>query len=167
MTIDDAPRHDVLLLLGDLNASIGCSNQNRERVMGKHGVGDLTNNGERFINLRVEHKLIIGSILITHRNIHKLPWTSPDGRTQSQIDHIIIISKWRGYFQDVQVMRYVDVSSDHNLLVAKMTMKLRNAKIGMARNQRTDISKLKDTLIKGSSTSHQGTASASYKMKRS
>ena len=45
-------------------------------------------------------------------------------------------------------MRNADVGSDHNLLVAKMTLRLRNAKIGTARNQRQDISRLKDTLIK-------------------
>ena len=45
-------------------------------------------------------------------------------------------------------MRNADIGSEHKLLVAKMTLVLRNAKIGMARNQRPDISKLKDTLIK-------------------
>ena len=48
MTVDDVPRHDILLLLGDINASVGCNNKNRERAMRKHGVGDLTNNGESF-----------------------------------------------------------------------------------------------------------------------
>ena len=66
----------------------------------------------------------------------------------SQIDHIIINSKWRSSLQDVWVMRNADVSSNHNLLVAKMTLKQRNAKIRTARNQRLDISKLKDTHIK-------------------
>ena len=82
-----------------------------------------------------------------HRNIHKLTRTSSDGRTQSQVDHIIINSKWRGSLQDVRAMRNANVGSDHNLLVAKMTLKLRNAKIGMTRNQQPDNSKLKDTLI--------------------
>ena len=115
--------------------------------MGKHGVGGLTSNGERVINLCEVNNLIIGGTLFTHRNVHKLTWTSPDGQTQSQIDHIIINSKCRDSNQDVR-MRKADVCSDHNLLVAKMTLKLRNAKIGMARNQRPDISKLKDILIK-------------------
>ena len=30
MTVDDVPRHDVLLLLADLNARVGCNNKNRE-----------------------------------------------------------------------------------------------------------------------------------------
>ena len=68
-------------------------------------------------------------------------------RTLSKIDHIIISSNWRGSIQDVQEMRNADVRSDHNMLVAKMTLKLRNANIGMACHQRPDISKQKDTLI--------------------
>ena len=46
MTVDNVPRHDVLLLLGDLNARVGYNNKKRERVMGKHGEGELTNNAE-------------------------------------------------------------------------------------------------------------------------
>ena len=146
MTVEDVPPHDVMLLLGDHNARVGCNNKNRERVMGKHGVGDLTNNEERVINHCEESNLIICSTF-THKNIHKLTWTSPDGRTKSQTDHNIINSKWRGSLQDVQVMRNADVGSHHNLLMAKMTLKLRNAKIGIPRNQQPDISMLNDTLI--------------------
>ena len=54
----------------------------------------------------------------------------------------------RETLQDVWGMRNADVGSDHNLLVALMISKLRNANIIMARNQQPDISKLKDTLIK-------------------
>ena len=79
---------------------------------------------------------------------HTYRLTSPYRRTQSKIDHVLVNSKWRGSLQDVRTIRNVDDGTDHNLLVAKMTLKLRNAKIGMARNQRPDISKLKDTLIK-------------------
>ena len=79
MTNDDVPQDDVLLLLGDLNAWAGCCDKSRERVMGKHGVGDFTNNGERVINLCEENNLIIGSTLLAHTSTHKLTWTSPDG----------------------------------------------------------------------------------------
>ena len=85
LTADDVPRHAVMLLLGDLKAGVGCSNKNRERVMIVHGVGDLTNNGERVSNLCEEYDLIIGGTLFTHRNIHKLTWTSRDDRTQITI----------------------------------------------------------------------------------
>ena len=81
MTVDDVPRLDVLLMLGDINAKVECNNNDRENVMGKQGVGDLTNNGERFINLWEENNLIIDSTLFTHGNISLLTWTSLDRRT--------------------------------------------------------------------------------------
>ena len=56
--------------------------------------------------------------------------------------------KWRGFLQDVRVMRNADVGSDHNLHVAMLTLKQRNAKIGMTGSKWPVISKLKDTLIK-------------------
>ena len=146
--LDDIPRHDVMLLMGDFNAKVGSNNMNRERVMGRHGLGDLTDNGERLVGLCEENDLVVGGTLFAHKNIHKLTWTSPDGRTQNQIDHIIINGKWRRSLQDVRVMRHADVGSDHNLLVAKLTLKLRKAKIGNSRGQRLYIAKLKDQASK-------------------
>ena len=143
-TLENIPAHDVLLTIGDFNAKIGNNNENRKRVMGKHGMGIITNNGERLINICQENNLVIGGSLFTHRDIHKLTWTSPDGNTKSQIDHIIINGKWRHSLLDVRVKRNADIGSDHNLLVAKVKIKLRKAKIASVTNQRIAIEKLKD-----------------------
>jgi endonuclease/exonuclease/phosphatase (EEP) superfamily protein YafD len=96
--------------------------------MGRHGVGVITDNGERLVNFCQQNDLVIGGTLFAHKEIHKLTWTSPDGRTQNQIDHIIINGRWRHSLQDVRVMRHADIGSDHSLLVAKVTLKLRKAK---------------------------------------
>ena len=146
--LDKTPRHDVLLMLGDFNARVGNNNTNRERVMGRHGIGEITDNGERLVGICEENNLIIGGTLFQHKNIHKLTWTSPDGQSQNQIDHIVINSKWRRSLQDVRVMRQADVGSDHNLLVAKIALKLRKTKMGGKRKQRFDVEQLKDTATK-------------------
>lgn len=146
--VEDIPRHDVLLLLGDFNAQVGSNNENRERIMGQHGTGQLNDNGERLIGFCEENTLVLGGTLFAHKTIHKLTWTSPDGRTQNQIDHIVINSKWKRSLQDVRVMRNADVGSDHNLLVAKLTLKLRKTKIGSSRNRRFDVGMLTDPALK-------------------
>ena len=146
--LDRIPKHDMVLLIGDFNARVGSDNQFRERTMGKHGLGRMTDNGERLVNLCEENDLVIGGTLFTHKDIHKLTWTSPDGRTQSQIDHIIINGKWRHSLLDVRVMRHADVGSDHNLVTAKIRIKLRKARIGDKRKQKLDIEKLKNPRIK-------------------
>ena len=44
-------KHDLLLITGDMNSKVGSSNQDSERVMGKHGTGTINSNGERLIEL--------------------------------------------------------------------------------------------------------------------
>ncbi|GFR98352.1 craniofacial development protein 2-like [Elysia marginata] len=87
------PGHDVLLLIGDFNVKIDNNNVNKEKTMGRHGIGDITDNGEHLDNLCEGNNLVIGGSIFQHKAIHKLTWTSPDGRTQSQIDHITISRK--------------------------------------------------------------------------
>ena len=62
-----------------------------------------------------------------HRDIHKTTWRSPDQRTVSQIDHVIINQKWR------KANRGTDIGSDHVLVVATMSLKLRKSKRGEER----------------------------------
>jgi len=82
--------------------------------------------------------------LFQHRNIHKTTWTSPGGATRSQIDHILINGKWRSSLQDVRAYRGADVASDHNLLVAVVSLKLRRARRGQQRGHQFDSSKMRD-----------------------
>ena len=85
--IRTTPRHDVLMVMGDLNARVGEDNTGKERAMGTQGFGCANNNGERLSDLCVESRLVIGGTLFMHRDIHKTTWRSPDQRTVSQIDH--------------------------------------------------------------------------------
>ena len=115
--IDDTPSHDVLQVIGDLNAGTGSVNTDRERVLGKEGFGTINNNRERLLEICQENNLVIGGSLFQHKDIHKITWKSPDGRTVSQIDHIIINQKWRRSLQDVKARRGADVGSDHTLVI--------------------------------------------------
>ena len=43
------PKHNVLMVAGDLNAKVGSDNTRRkDHNMGKHGSGDMNENGELF-----------------------------------------------------------------------------------------------------------------------
>ena len=80
-----------------------------------------------------------------HRDIHKTTWRLPDQRTVSQIDHVIKIQKWRRSLQDVKAYRGADIGSDHVLVVASVSLKLRKTKRGEERQQRFDTAKLKNS----------------------
>ena len=69
--LDKLPNKDVNILMGDMNAQTGPDNEGYEQVMGKHGLGRITDNGERLRNLCAFAKMTIGGTIFPHKNIHK------------------------------------------------------------------------------------------------
>ena len=146
--VESVHAHDMLLILGDLNAKVGSDNTGREHVIGKHGIGTFNDNGERLADFCEENNLLIGGTLFQHKHIHKTTWTSPDETTKNQIDHVIINRRWRSSLQDVRAYRGADVASDHTLVLAVVSLKLRRSKGRQARQQRLDSGRLNESLTK-------------------
>ncbi|XP_056009526.1 craniofacial development protein 2-like [Ostrea edulis] len=78
MVVSKVPQHDMMLMIGDLNAKVGADNTDCKRSMGKHGCGIRNDNGERLIDFCLNNNLVIGGTIFPHKDIHKLTWKSPD-----------------------------------------------------------------------------------------
>ena len=148
--LDVTDEKNMLILMGDFNAKIGCDNTGYSEVMGTHGLGQMNNNGERFADLCSLNQLMIGGSIFPHKRIHKATWISPDHVTENQIDHICICKKFRRSCKDVRVKRGADVSSDHHLLMT--TVRLRLKKYGTAGTARTryNVGLLREKEVKSS-----------------
>ncbi|XP_062609155.1 craniofacial development protein 2-like [Saccostrea cucullata] len=141
---EKTPRHDLLIIMGDLNAKVGKDNTDYERVMGNQGVGNRNDNGERLVEFCAMNNLVIGGTLFTHPDIHKLTWNSPNGRDKNQIDHLMINGMWRRSLLDVRVKRSADIGSDHHLVTALIKIKLKKANT----QTRFDIQRLRENTVK-------------------
>ena len=62
--------------------------------------------------------------MLPHRNIHKYAWTFPDGKTQIQIDHILINKRRPSSVLEVRPFRGADCDTDHYLVMAKFSKRL-------------------------------------------
>ena len=123
--MENAPKRDLKILMGDINAKVGSDNTGKELIMGKHGIGEQNENGELFTEFCTFNDMVIGGTVFPHKKIHKTTWISPDGKTENQIDHFTIGRKWRRSLHDVRVKRGADAASDHHLVVAVVKTKLK------------------------------------------
>ena len=145
--LDDIPSHDIKLIMGDFNANLDGNRQGFTTAKGPHGSADLTNdNVKRFTLLCNSNGISIGNTFFKHKRIHKTTWTSPDGSTLNEIDYVCISSRWRSSLHDVRTFRGADVASDHNLVVAKIRLRLK--KMSAKKSVRPfAVEKIKDKTI--------------------
>ena len=85
---------------------------------------DSNDNGVRMVTFGTSKNLVVKSMMFPHRNIHKYTWTSPDGKTHNQIDHILIDRKWHSSVIEIRSFRGADCDTDHYLVVAKVRERL-------------------------------------------
>jgi len=84
---------------------------------------DSNDNGVRIVNFDTSNNLVVRSMMLLHRNIHKYTWTSPDGRTHNQTDHIL-----RQMALKFISLRGADYDTDHYLVVAEVWERLAASK---------------------------------------
>ena len=142
--VTTVPQHDMLPVMGDMNAKIGSYNNDRERDMGSQGCGTINNNGERPVNLCLNNNCVIGWIIFQHKDIHKLTWTSPDGKTVNQIDHVVINNKWRRSLKEMHTCRGADTGCNHYLVMSRLKLCLRKAPAKKNRPMRYNTPRLKE-----------------------
>jgi hypothetical protein len=121
---DQIPRYDMKILLGDFNVKVGRENIFKPTI-GNEGLHEIINdNGVRVVNFATSKNLVVKSTTFPHHKIHKYTWTSPEGNTHNQIDHIFIDRRQHSRILDVRSFRGADCDTDHCLVVAKVMERL-------------------------------------------
>jgi endonuclease/exonuclease/phosphatase family metal-dependent hydrolase len=118
------PKYHMKILLGDFNAKVGRDDIFKPTIGNESLHQDSNDNGVRVINFATSKNLVVKSTMFPHRNIHKYTWTSPDGKTHNQVDHILIDRRRHSSILDVRSFRGADCDTDHYLVVAKVRERL-------------------------------------------
>jgi exonuclease III len=87
---DKFPKYHIKILLGDFNAKLGIEDIVKPTNEHESSHKIHNDNGVRVVNFAISKNLTVKSTMFPHHNIHKFTWTSPDGKTHNQIDHILI-----------------------------------------------------------------------------
>ncbi|XP_014782067.1 craniofacial development protein 2-like [Octopus bimaculoides] len=124
-TLDNVPRRDVIIVMGDWNAKVGKSITNSSRV-GQHGLGERNQRGQDLVDLCFTNNLDIGNIIFQHHPRRLYTWTSPGDRFRNQIDYIMIQGRWRSALKNARTRPGADCESNHQLLCATIKILMRS-----------------------------------------
>ena len=123
----------------DWNAKVG--SQETPAVTGKFGFGVQNEAGQRLIEFCQENTLIIANTLFQQHKKRLYTWKSPDGQHQNQTDYILSSQRWKSSIQPAKARLGGDSGSDHELLIAKLRLKLK--KVGKTtRPYRYDLNQI-------------------------
>jgi hypothetical protein len=84
----------------------------------------LDDKGVRVVNFYTSKNLIVKSTAFPLCSIDKYTWTSPDGQTHCQIDHLLMSKRGNSFIIDVQFFRGSDCGTDSCVVVAKFRERL-------------------------------------------
>ncbi|KAK6747521.1 hypothetical protein RB195_000616 [Necator americanus] len=106
-------------VFGDFNAKLGKATEEEYRI-GRFGLGDRNENGNRLAGLLSAARLFHGNSLFMKKDHRRWTWESPNGATRAEIDHILTDRRW--CLLDVSVVPSFCSGSDHRLLRAKIRL---------------------------------------------
>ncbi|KAK6746251.1 hypothetical protein RB195_012392 [Necator americanus] len=81
-------------VVGDFNAKLGKATEEEYRI-GRFGLRDRNENGNRLAGLLSAARLFHGNSLFMKKDHRRWTWESPNGATRAEIDHILTNRKWR------------------------------------------------------------------------
>jgi hypothetical protein len=102
---DKFPKYHIKIILGDFNSKLGREDIFKPNIWNEilHEISNY--NDVRVVNVNTSN---VKNTTFPLRNIHKFTWTSPDGKTHNQIDHILIDRRRHSSVLDVRSFRGAD-----------------------------------------------------------
>ena len=131
------PKHNVILIGGDMNARIG-----KKDAKGSVYNRATNENGQHLLDYIQECNLKALNTAFTKRAGKLWTHTLPNGK-RSQIDYIMINDKWKNSGLNCEAYStFCTVGSDHRIVTARLRLSLRQNKTSSLKKIRYDWSKL-------------------------
>ena len=117
------PAHDLLLVLGDLNAKLG------PEVPGFTYNSRTNRNGSLLLDTMEECSLVATNLNFMRKREKRWTFLSEGTHHKALLDYILVRSKWRNSIKDTRVTNsFNSVGSDHRAVLSRVRLSLRKKK---------------------------------------
>lgn len=117
---------DNTIIQGDFNAKLG--KERFEDIIGPHGLGTRNERGDLLAEWTKVNDNIVGNTWFKQPERRIWTWKSPDNITKNQIDYILVRKRFRNALITCKTYPSADCNTDHNLLLAKVKVRLKKQK---------------------------------------
>ena len=137
-------------MIRDFNARVGADSDSLPRCIGHFGVGKLTNNGQRLLELCSYFDLCITNTFFATKQHHIVSWCHPRSCHWHQLDLIITRRTSLNHVLKTRSYHSADCNTDHSLVSSKVRLRpkrIHHSKLkGRPRinSARTSIPELRD-----------------------
>ena len=80
--------HDIVIVIGDLNAKVGGEQDPLQETVGKHILGERNDRGDLWVDWCARHEQVIMNTWFQHHQRHLYTWKCPGDGVRNQIDYI-------------------------------------------------------------------------------
>ncbi|XP_016299301.1 uncharacterized protein LOC107656114 [Sinocyclocheilus anshuiensis] len=147
-TIEELPKKDVKIVIGDWNAKVGTDNLGWEQVMGCHSYGQRNNRGERLLEFASKNDLLITNTRFQQKDSRKWTWMAPDGKYTNMIDLVLVDRRWKTAVCVCRTFQGADISSDHSLVMCKLKLRLKRTTRQQRHEPRRNIDALGNATVR-------------------
>ena len=92
--LDQCPRWDTLIVLGDFNAVTGTERTGYELCLGPHGFNTRNTNSSLLLKFAKSSRLRIAGSWYQRPELHRWTWYNNAGGVAKEIDHILVSTHW-------------------------------------------------------------------------
>jgi len=149
-TIDKVDKKDIIIVQGDWNAKVGAdAQQDWKEHCGTNCNNKSNERGLRLLEFAAHNKMVLSNTLGKHKSSRINTWHAPDGKHHSQIDYILVQSRFKAGINKPKTRTYpgADIGSDHDLVILNFNVRLKENRKAKSNRLKFNLDKLKDPTV--------------------
>ena len=111
---------DTVWIGADLNGHVGVGNQDASKAIGKYGVGERNDSGDRIVEFAMANELAVVNTYFKKRSSRCITYAS--GGKEAQMDYILCRRRELKTVQDCKVLPNEAVAKQHQLVISKLEL---------------------------------------------